>query len=123
MSDTEGGRPRTSGILSEDLLTPEQILPVQFQDLWHRSRTLTPERLLAVAVLWQAAMDLQKFRYAPRRKKQRLYREAYQWVASDDRAWPYSFVNLCDMLSVSTQCLRRELLATHPTREPAAAAA
>jgi len=123
MSDTEARRPRTSGILSEDLLTPEQILPVQFQDLWHRSRTLTPERLLAVAVLWQAAMDLRKFRYAPRRKKQRLYREAYQWVASNDRAWPYSFVNLCEMLSVSTQYLRRELLATAATLEPAVAAA
>jgi hypothetical protein len=118
MSDTEGQRQRSSGILSEDLLTPEQILPVQFQDLWHRSKTLTPERVLAAAVLWQAAMDLQKFRYAPRRKKQRLYREAYQWVASNDHAWPYSFVNLCDTLSVSVQCLRRELLRLDPIHQP-----
>ena len=117
MSDTEGRRQGSSGILSEDLLTPEQILPVQFQDLWHRSRTLTPERVLATAVLWQAAMDLQKFRYAPRRKKQRLYREAYQWVASNDRVWPYSFVNLCETLSVSVQYLRRQLLAVDPTQQ------
>ncbi len=118
MSDIEGRRQGSSAILSEDLLTPEQILPVQFQELWHKSRTLTPERVLATAVLWQAAMDLQKFRYAPRRKKQRLYREAYQWVASNDRSWPYSFVNLCDMLSVSVQYLRRELLRLDPIHQP-----
>ena len=116
MSDSESQGQKSSGILAEELLTPEQILPGQFQDLWHHSMKLTPERLLAVAVLWQAAMDLKKFRYAPRRRKQRLYREAYQWVASNDRDWPYSFVNLCDMLSVSAQYLRRELLTADAKR-------
>ncbi len=64
MSHPEGRRQGSSGILSEELLTPEQ-----FQDLWHRSRTLIPERVLAAAVLWRAVMDLQKFRYTPHPKK------------------------------------------------------
>ncbi len=123
MRMSEASKHKCSGILSEDLLTPEQVLPAQFYDPWHHSKTLGPERMLAVAVLWQAAMDLQKFRYAPRRKKQRLYREAYQWVASDERGWAYSFVNLCDMLSVSPQYLRRELLAIDHSVRPVEQAA
>jgi hypothetical protein len=39
-----------------------------------------------------------------------LYREAYQWVVSDDRSWPYSFLNICDLLGLCAGALRAELL-------------
>jgi len=99
-----------NAILSEELLRPESTLPEQFQTLWNGSRPVTPERALAVGVLWQAADDLRKYRYARRRKRQRLYVDAYNWVASNDRTWPYAFVSLCEALNLSPQCLRAELL-------------
>ena len=36
-------------------------------------------------------------------------RRAIAYVASTDRAWPFSFENLCDALDVDAGCLRREL--------------
>jgi hypothetical protein len=98
------------GVLPDDLLTPEAALPAQFHYIWHRSRAISPERALVLAVLWQAIADLQKYRFARRRRHQRLYMEAYEWVASDDRIWPFSFVNLCETLNLSPESLRGELL-------------
>jgi len=103
-----------AGIPYEELLRPEATLPEQFLGMWHGPRTLSPEHGLAVAVVWQAATDLRKFRFAKRRKQQRLYRKAYEWVASDERSWPYSFVNLCESLQLSPTYLRAELLGDTP---------
>jgi hypothetical protein len=111
-----------TAIADEESLTPESTLPVQFQHIWHGSKTpATPERALATSVLWQALHDLQRFRYARRRKRQRLYMDAYSWVESNDRSWPYSFVNICETLGISANSLRAEFLEdTESDREQAA---
>jgi hypothetical protein len=98
-----------SGV-SDDILVPEAALPAQFHDIWHKTRAITPERALALAVLWEAVLDLDKYRFATRRRQQRLYWEAYEWVTSDDRSWPYSFANLCDMVGLTVEPVRKQLL-------------
>jgi len=100
----------TATAVLEKILGPEPALPSQFGDVWYHSRNITPERQLALSVLWQAVLDLRKFRYARRRRQQRFYMEAYAWVASDAREWPYSCANLCDALGISVVALRRRLL-------------
>lgn len=107
-----GGRgvPQMWSGVSDDVLVPEPALPSQFGDIWHRSRAISAERALALAVLWEAVFDLQKFRFAERRRQQRLYWEAYAWVASNDRGWPYSFVNLCEILDMNPGAVRQQLL-------------
>lgn len=100
----------TASSLLEEILGPEPALPSQFSDIWHRSRTTTPERQLALAVLWQAILDLRKFRHARRRRHQRFYMEAYAWLMSDRRDWPFSAVNLCEALGISIDALRRAVL-------------
>ena len=104
------GVPQMWSGVSDDVLTPETALPSQFADIWYRSRAISPERSLALAVLWEAVFDLQKFRFAVRRRQQRLYWEAYQWVTSNERGWPYSFVNLCELLGLVPEAVRRQLL-------------
>ena len=94
----------------EGLLANEPALPVRFHGLWHHTCAITPERELTLAVLWQAVIDLAKYRFARRHREQRLYIDAYEWVFSDDRSWPYSFVNLCDVLGLAATALRAELL-------------
>jgi hypothetical protein len=86
------------------------VRPVQFGDIWYRGRCRRQAERLALAVVAQAADDLAKYRGAPRRRRARLYRTAYEWVTSDDRSWPYSFVNLCEALRLSPSALRAELL-------------
>jgi len=105
----------TVGIAVEAFLTPEIVRPIRFQPIWRASATTTPERTLAVSVLRQAADDLLTYRYARPRRRQRLYMDAYSWVASSDRSWPYSFLNLCDALHLSPSCLRAELLGDVPS--------
>jgi hypothetical protein len=95
--------------------------PAQFRDLWHGDGH-SPERELAAAVLDAAAADLQKYRYSRGRRRQRIYWQAYQWVASEDRTWPFSFVNVCEFLRLSPAALRARLLAARYA-EPAKAQA
>ena len=96
----------------EDLIKPEAILPEQFQRMWCGTRAVTPERALFIAVLWQAIEDLRTDQSGRYLRGRRVYRSAYQWVASDDRSWPGSFLNVCDLLGLSPGALRAALLDT-----------
>jgi hypothetical protein len=112
--------PRVLGFAEDHL--PHTILhPVQFRDIWSGGAP-SPERELAAAVLEAAASDLRNFRYASRRRRQRLYWQAYQWVMSEDREWPFSFVNICDVLRLSPAAMREGLLGPEPERQVAEAA-
>lgn len=103
----------TTTILAEEILTPDAIRPEQFDVIWHCKRATTPERALLLAMIEQAASDLRRFRYARQRPDQRLYMDAYKWVVSEDRSHPFTFVNICEGLSLSPDGLREALL-----REP-----
>jgi hypothetical protein len=102
---------------------PNSILhPRQFRDIWHGDGH-SPERELAAAVLDAAISDLRNYRYARRRRRQRMYWQTYQWVASNDREWPFSFVNICEFLRLSPAALRARLLhPSHSERSEAEAA-
>jgi hypothetical protein len=93
--------------VSDEALDPSVVQPVQFHDIWSRSATVPPERQLALAVVQEALHDLARFRFAHRRRGQRLYWQAYTWVADDDRQWPFSFVNLCEVLGLDVEAIRR----------------
>jgi hypothetical protein len=70
-----------------------------------------PEVALAKGVLVQARQDLRRFRAAEDDIGREMYRDAYSWVVSNDSWWPYSFPNVCEVLGLSPEILRRELLA------------
>lgn len=83
-----------------------------------QSGKICPERKLAVAVFSQAANDLWKFRHARRGAGYSLYADARNWITSNDRKWPYSFLNLCDVLNLAADAIRAELLGStsgHPS--------
>jgi hypothetical protein len=71
---------------------------------------VSAEAELAAAVLKLAFEDLQKHRQATDMRRRRAFRDAYVWVKSNERRWPYSFLNVCDMLDLSPQMLRGKLL-------------
>ena len=87
-------------------------------DVWGReapatepgSRQSSGETELAAAVLRLAFEDLQRNRHAADTRRRRAFREAHVWVASNERRWPFSFLNVCDMLGLSPQALRAQLL-------------
>ena len=71
---------------------------------------LSPEKAIAGSMLRQAAYDLRRFRGASSGVERQLYLDAYDWVTADDFSWPYSFVNICQLLNLAPESLRQELL-------------
>lgn len=70
----------------------------------------TSPRELASGILQQAAQDLHRFRGATRGVERELYRDAYRWVISGDCSWPFSFLNVCQVLKLAPETLRQDLL-------------
>src|ERR1700693_560310 len=71
----------------------------------------TSQRELASGILKQAAQDLRRFHGATSAVERELYLDAYSWVISDDSSWPFSFLNVCQLLNLTPESLRQELLA------------
>ena len=85
------------------------LLPVQHADLCRRSEPVQPERRLMLAVLSDAIVLFQT-RGSPGCRRD--VESARRWILSDDRAWPFSFVNVCDTLGIAFEPLRRALTRT-----------
>src|SRR5438552_12071282 len=92
------------------LLQPDTLLPSQYFAALRRKGAHEPERRLVVAVLQDAVDCFQKHLVARDRRARQLYLDAEQWIGSDDRSWPFSFENVCDLLQINAQYLRRGLL-------------
>ena len=67
------------------------------------------KRHLAAGILAQARRDLRRFHGATRATDRELYRDAYQWVVSENCRWPFSFRNVCQMLNLSPENVRAEV--------------
>src|SRR6266576_2288558 len=71
----------------------------------------TNQKDLAAGVLKQAAQDLRRFNGATSAVERELYLDAYSWITSDDCAWPFSFLNVCQLLNLAPDVVRLELSA------------
>ena len=83
-------------------------LPTDLMDI---AENVAPEEALGVHVLRQAMHDLRRFHGRPDKIERELYRDALEWITTDDPNWPYSFVNVCKLLDVPPDAMRAELLA------------
>src|SRR6266481_1908407 len=70
----------------------------------------TSQRELATGILKQAGQDLRRFHGAASAIERELYLDAYRWVVSDDCSWPFSFLNVCQVLKLAPEILRQDLL-------------
>ena len=70
----------------------------------------TSQRDLAAGVLKQVAQDLRRFHGATSSIERELYFDAYRWLASEDISWPFSFLNVCQLLNIAPEAVREELL-------------
>jgi hypothetical protein len=71
----------------------------------------TSRRDLAEGILKQAALDLRRFHRANSAVEREFYLDAYRWVTSDDSSWPFSFLNVCQLLDLAPETVREEMLA------------
>jgi len=130
MANMRSGRGRGGGdrvprmwshAATDEILTPDPALPAQVLHLWHHTRAIGPERALALAVLSQAVLDIQRYRSTRLGHHREMHDAALAWIASPARDWPFSFENLCDAFGLEVPETRAALLAqTVPANRQAA---
>ena len=70
----------------------------------------TSRRDLAAGILEQATLDLRRFHGATNGLEREFYLDAYRWVMSDDCSWPFSFLNVCQVLNLAPETVREDVL-------------
>ncbi|HLK10783.1 MAG TPA: hypothetical protein VKW76_05345 [Candidatus Binatia bacterium] len=93
------------------LFEPDVLLPSQYVDRLRRSAEYDPERRLMVAVLEQGVNDYLKYAGAREPEGLELWREVEAWVDDRDAQWFFSFENICHVLDIEPDYLRRGLSA------------
>ena len=73
-----------------------------------RRRELSGPRRLVLAVFMATLDDLRRY---PRTAKE--YRDAYAWLVSDDEAWPYAFVPVCETIGLDPAAARARVCAAY----------
>ena len=66
------------------------------------------ERRLMLAVL-EDAVDMYRKHCGTQGRNRALFLDAEAWIDDDDRTWMFSFLNLCDVLDLDGEYLRRGL--------------
>src|SRR6185312_17376192 len=69
-----------------------------------------PERTLMAALLFDGLQSYMSYVCAATQAAKTRYREAYNWVTSDDTEYVFSFVNVCEALGIHPQFLRIGLI-------------
>ena len=74
------------------------------------TRSLQPEKSLMFAVLSDAVECFQKYALSRDEYENRLFRETEIWICEENREWPFSFINVCEALTIDPPYLRKGLL-------------
>ncbi len=74
------------------------VLPCQY---WDRHRS--PEVHLIAAVLEEALLCIVA---AHRRRRRKEFSDAWTWMWSDTRDWPFAFANVCEVLGLECAAVR-----------------
>ena len=87
-----------------DILATEDFVRV------HRSRPLSPEHGLMVAVLEVALADYQRCWKVRDKKSMERFADAQAWILESNSEWIFSFVNCCEAVGIEPDYLRQGLL-------------
>jgi len=99
-------RPGRREILEEEF---DPVMPAQWFVDAGRAAAIQPEKRLMLAVLSDAVDIVMTAPGSTNVRRRMLFHETVAWIRSDDREWPYSFVNLCDGLGFEPGRLRAGL--------------
>lgn len=91
------------------LFQPDVMLPSQFAARVRGRGPQEAEVNLVRAILDDAVHCFKKFRFAGGDGSRAMYEEARDWIESGDRSWPFSFENICMILGIDPDYLRRGL--------------
>jgi len=90
-------------------LSAEPSTRDQYFDMYQGRVSLDPEKALLLAILEDAIDSFQKYRSVRTRVGGERFREAEQWLLGDGDDWIFSFKNVCDLLGLDPNYVRRGL--------------
>ena len=93
---------------------PETVLPGQVSRGVRWDADISGPRALMLAVLEDAVRCIEEGRWQRRFRTRRLAAEAQAWVCCDRADWPFSFVNICEVLGFDVDAMRARLLTRYP---------
>ncbi len=79
----------------------------QYFATFRRSEHLEPEMALLMAILEDAIHCYRKYRAARDRAGRERFRETEQWIMEEGDDWLFSFANVCELLGLDPQYIRR----------------
>jgi hypothetical protein len=104
MKERDGLEERLPG-----LFQPDTLLPSQYFDRVRRRTQVEGERRLMMAIL-EDAVDVYRKQIGARDPRGRqLFRDAEEWIQDTERTWLFSFENICDVLEIDADYIRRGL--------------
>ena len=92
-----------------EAVVPAAALPEQFYGSRRQNYQVRGEMALIQFVLEDAINCFQKQFSAPRFRDYRIARKAEQWFFTEDYQWRFSFVNICSVLNIDPEYIRRGL--------------
>lgn len=101
-----------------NLFEPDTLLPAQFFAAFSREGGLVRERRLMLAVLQDAVECYQKYALARDPKGRMLFEDAEEWIDMCEREWPFSYENICEILGLHPEYIRRGLSKWRQQRAP-----
>ena len=84
----------------------------RYFDTYRRSEHLEPEKVLLLAILEDAIHLFQKYRGARDRAGKEHFHEVNDWFMNHGDHWLFSFENVCELLALDPEYVRRGLLAS-----------
>ena len=104
--------------LDLELCEPVAVLPTQISGGMRWDAETSGPRALMLAVLKDAVRCIEQGRRRGHFHARRLAAEAAAWVRSDDRTYPFSFLNITDVLGIDADAVRDRLLRVSRTTCP-----
>jgi hypothetical protein len=94
------------------------VVPAQLSGGVRWDADTSGPRALILAVLEDAVRCIERGRWRRHFRARRLAAEAQTWVRSDDRTYPFSFLNITDVLGFDADAVRARLLRVSRTTCP-----
>lgn len=94
---------------SHSLFEPDALLPAQFYSAFRSGSRVAGEKRLMLAVLEDAVDCYRKYARVRDGQGYALFQEVSTWISSRDRAWYFSYENICETLELNPDYLRRGL--------------
>lgn len=107
--DLTGGFAEASAFDLDKFVVNGFPLAVHAEAAHKRRQEVMGEYALVCATLEDAIATYQKYIFGTGRRAKRLFNEVEEWFFMDDWLWPFSFLNICEILELDPESIRRGL--------------